>query len=167
MSRSVSVAANKGTVQLPNGVVLAAGGTTVLTDAQWASISASALVSGGTIIDGGVTSAAPVQGGVDPESDPVALEVLQDAREIVTKVANYTLVPSDAVVVSNGATLTHSLPTAALATKGKIYRVKNIAATAASVNVTGGANIDGTATAAVAQWAVGRFVSDGAAWYTA
>ena len=168
MSRSVSVAASKGSVELPNGVVLAAGQSTVLSDAQWNTISGSTLVSGGTVIDGGASSATPAQGGSDPESDPVALDVIQDLREISTKTAAYTLVPSDAIVVSNlGTVLTHSLPTAATATKGKVYIVKNIGAGVVTVNVTGGGNIDAAATGTLAQWAVGRYVTNGTAWYTA
>lgn len=147
MSRLVSVAADKGSVQLPNGVVCAGGDSTVLTDAQWDAISASVLVSGGTVLDGGVTTLPPVQGGSEPESDPVALEELLDLLAIATKTTGYTIVPSDSIIVSNGANLTHVLPSVTTATVGKTYQVKNIASTAAIVRTPGARTVTDGVTA--------------------
>jgi len=76
-----------------------------------------------------------------------------------------TMAVNDRIHIVNGSGATVSLPTAASAVKGREYIVKNKFATAATVNVSGGGNIDGGPTVTLAQWAVLRAVSDGTNWY--
>lgn len=89
-------------------------------------------------------------------------------RPIATKTASYTLVAGDAVVVFNGATLTATLPdptATATIPAGTQFIVKNINASALTVNSAGTSKtIDGAASVSLAQWAVGRYVTDGTQW---
>lgn len=86
----------------------------------------------------------------------------------LTKTANYTIVSSEGTVIFNGTSLTATLPDPSNAFfKGRIYRVKNVNSSALTV-VSGGTSktIDGAASVSLAQWQVGRYMSDGSQWLT-
>lgn len=82
---------------------------------------------------------------------------------LVTKTADYSLTADDSVVVANGAGRTMYLPGPSAANVGRRYTVKNINASAVTINPSAG-TIDGAATASLAQWAKGTYVSDGTNW---
>jgi len=82
-----------------------------------------------------------------------------------TKTVDYTITANDSIVVANGTSLTMYLPPAVTAQAGRKYTVKNTNASACTVASAGG-TIDGAATASLAQWAKGTYVSDGANWLT-
>lgn len=83
---------------------------------------------------------------------------------VVTKTTNYTTTAADDVIIGNGTSLTITLLSAATAGNGKVFRVKNKAATALTVASAGG-TIDGVATKSLAQWASLAAVSDGTNWF--
>lgn len=83
-------------------------------------------------------------------------------RAIATKTSNYALTLADEVIVSNGTTLTMTLPNAALY-HGRTWTVKNINSSSCTVGSAGG-TINGAATVSLAQWASGSYISDGANW---
>ena len=85
-----------------------------------------------------------------------------------TKTANYTLTQSDQLVIFNGANLTATLPDPSLGEyNGRIFRVKNINASALTVNSAGTSKtIDGAASQSLAQWGKMTVVSDGTQWLT-
>lgn len=85
--------------------------------------------------------------------------------QIATKTASYGLADGDKIVVFNGAALTATLPDPTTVTTGKAFQIKNANASALVV-VSAGASktIDGAASASLAQWAKGSYVSDGTQW---
>lgn len=83
-------------------------------------------------------------------------------RAVATKTANYTLTLDDEVILSNGASLTMTLPNAALY-HGRFWTIKNVHSTACTIASSGG-TIDGVSTASLAQWKSGTFISDGTNW---
>lgn len=78
----------------------------------------------------------------------------------LTKTSSYTLGANDAMVLMNGSSLTATLPATTVARLGQVYTVKNLAATALTVTPGASRTIDGAATKALAQYAVGRYM-----WY--
>jgi hypothetical protein len=92
----------------------------------------------------------------------------QLVRPSVTKTANYTLTSADNIVIYNGTSLTATLPdptTAGL--PGRVFVVKNIAATSLTVNSAGTSKtLDGAASQTLAQWAKASYTSDGTQWLT-
>jgi ABC-type molybdate transport system substrate-binding protein len=92
------------------------------------------------------------------------VNALQAATTVATKTASYTLTATDQLVVANSATaITFTLPSAAASGAGKTFRVKNIGAGVLTVGSAAG-TIDGAATATLAQWGRGLYVSDGTNW---
>jgi hypothetical protein len=83
----------------------------------------------------------------------------------VTKTTSYTLTVADVLTLFNGATLTATLPVVAATMAGVVFTVKNINASAVTVSPASG-TIDGAASATLAQWATGRYVSDGTNWFS-
>jgi hypothetical protein len=81
----------------------------------------------------------------------------------VTKTANYALTTSDYLVISNGASLTQTLPDATTVAD-RYFVVKNIHATLATLATAGG-NIDGVATQSIAQYNALTVYSDGTNYY--
>ena len=79
------------------------------------------------------------------------------------KTAGYTQAFADDIILMNGASVTLSLRPATSQQKGRVVRVKNLHSTALTVSGNG-TNIDGGATATLAQWAAARYVSDGTQW---
>jgi hypothetical protein len=87
-------------------------------------------------------------------------------RALSTKTANYTILANDEITIFNGTSLTATLPDPTL-TGTSQYIVKNINASALTVNSAGASKtIDGAASQSLAQWASGRYVSDGTQWLT-
>lgn len=85
-------------------------------------------------------------------------------RSIRTETVSYQAVAADDVIVANGATVTITLPDPTTVS-GKVITVKNINTAAATVATAGaGALIDAAATASLAQWAAGRYLSNGTGW---
>lgn len=84
---------------------------------------------------------------------------------VTTKTVDYSLTADDAVVLSNGTSLTMYLPLPVGEIVGRTFTVKNIAATACTVSAPG-TNIDGAPTATLAQWTTGRYINDGTFWYS-
>lgn len=84
---------------------------------------------------------------------------------VLTETGNYAVTPSDWIVVGNGASLTITLPDPTTI-PGRHYSIKNIHASALTLATSGGVNIDGSATATIAQWASVEVVSNGAQWLT-
>lgn len=84
---------------------------------------------------------------------------------LVTKTANYTITQTDDIVIFNGTSLTATLPSAGATAIGtnRQYVVKNINSTSLTVGSTSG-TIDGASTDTLAQYAVGRYLSDGTNW---
>lgn len=81
-----------------------------------------------------------------------------------TKTANYTMTTADTLILSNGTTLTITLPSAVTAgATGKQYTVKNINASAATLGATAG-TIDGATTKTINQYESFSVVSDGSNW---
>ena len=82
------------------------------------------------------------------------------------KTGGYTLLLTDQYTVFNGASLTATLPDAITVRPGRPYLVKNIAATALTVNSFNARTLDGAASHSLAQWAKATYVSDGTQWLT-
>lgn len=87
-------------------------------------------------------------------------------RHTLTKTTNFTLAWDNEVIISNGTSLTHTLPSAAAYGPGRIFTIRNIAATAVTVNSAAG-NVDGGASVSIAA-TTGKatFISDGTNWWT-
>lgn len=86
-----------------------------------------------------------------------------------TKTASYTILATDVydAYVFNGASLTATLPDPGNAAQDVRITVKNIAATALTVNSAGTSKtLDGAASQSLAQWAKATYVSDGTQWLT-
>lgn len=82
-----------------------------------------------------------------------------------TKTANYTLGVADELVIFNGTSLTATLPDpGSLPSTGRIYRIKNINASALTVSPGAGKTIDGAANKSLAQWADVTVTSNGSQW---
>jgi hypothetical protein len=87
------------------------------------------------------------------------------SRFVQTKTANYTVsLTADDVIIADGTSITITLPSAVTAGVGRSIRVKNVNATSCTIATTSSQTIDGAAPTALAQWAVGHYVSNGAAW---
>lgn len=69
------------------------------------------------------------------------------------------------VVIANGSSITITLPPAGSAGSGKVFRIKNIHSTLATLNVTSGGTIDGSTSVAIRQNEAFTVVSDGTNWY--
>lgn len=82
MARSVTIAAGKSNVQLPNGGVYDAGKTVILTDAQFDAIADSLIP--GTIIDNGATG--EVGDAVVTQAATVAAIATADATDLASAV---------------------------------------------------------------------------------
>lgn len=87
-------------------------------------------------------------------------------RQNTTQANDYAALPTDEVILINGATKTVTLPTA-VGIAGKVYTVKLIASgTTGTVATTSSQTIDGSTTASLAaQYAFISVVSDGANWH--
>lgn len=84
---------------------------------------------------------------------------------LATKTANYSMVKGDRIIVSNGTGLTIGLPDPTTVNPGREYIVKNINASAATVNSQGTSKtLDGAASQSLVQWESLAFVSDGTQW---
>lgn len=83
-----------------------------------------------------------------------------------TKTANYTVLALDELLIGNGSSITFTLPDPTLdLMKGRLYRVKNINATALSVVSAGSSKtIDGAASQSLLQWESFQVTSDGTQW---
>jgi hypothetical protein len=91
----------------------------------------------------------------------------QLAGALVTQTVNYSLAATDRYVVSNGTSLTMTLPDPTTAKVGQPYTVKNINSSSATVNSAGTSKtLDGAASQTIAQWAKATYVSDGTQWLT-
>lgn len=88
------------------------------------------------------------------------------ASAVRTVTTNYALAPaSDGTVIFNGANLTATLPDPSTVLLGRPFTIKNANASAVTVASAGAAKtIDGAASQGLAQWAAGRYVSDGSQW---
>jgi len=86
-------------------------------------------------------------------------------RYRITRSGSYTPIAGDDVVFVNAASVTLSLPSAVTSGNGRVLTIKNIHSTALTVNSPTAGTIDGTASKSLAQYAVGRFMSDGANWF--
>lgn len=86
--------------------------------------------------------------------------------QVRTETTNYDLLGSDYLVLLNGATLTATLPDAAVE-DGNLFIIKLIAATTtATVNTTSSQTIDGSTTYTLtAQYSFVAVVSNGANWF--
>lgn len=81
------------------------------------------------------------------------------------KTANYNMVAADGIVTMNGTSLTASLPDPTAVRAWRPYIVKNINASAATLNSQGTSKtIDGAASVSLVQWAAYTVVSDGTQW---
>lgn len=90
---------------------------------------------------------------------------LKKQRALSTKTANYTTTAADSVIIGNSASaFTITLLSAATATAGKVFTVKNKGAGVVTVASASG-TIDGATTKTLAQWASADFVSDGTNWF--
>lgn len=89
-------------------------------------------------------------------------------RPFSTKTANYTLINDvDTTVAFNGTSLTATLPDPTTATVGSYFTIKNVNASALTVNSAGTSKtLDGAASQSLAQWAKATYVSDGTQWLT-
>lgn len=86
-----------------------------------------------------------------------------------TKTASYTILTTDVydAYIFNGTSLTATLPDPGNAAQDVRITIKNIAATALTVNSAGTSKtLDGAASQSLAQWAVATYVSDGTQWLT-
>jgi len=86
-----------------------------------------------------------------------------------TKTASYAMTTTEPydLFIFNGASLTATLPDPTLAAVDVRILVKNIAATALTVNSGGTSKtIDGAASQSLAQWAKATYLSDGTQWLT-
>lgn len=90
---------------------------------------------------------------------------LKKLRALATKTTSYTVTAADSVIIGNGTSITVTLMSAATATPGRVFTVKNKAATALTVASAGG-SIDGATSAPLAQWEAGSYISDGTNWFT-
>lgn len=91
---------------------------------------------------------------------------LKKAPVVLTKTTSYTALPADRYILTNGASVTITLPTAAAAAAGDLLTVKNINAASATVAAAAsGGTIDGAATTTLAQWAKITLLSDGTNWF--
>lgn len=85
------------------------------------------------------------------------------------KTASYTILTTDAAdaYIFNGTSLTATLPDPGNAAQDVRITIKNIAATALTVNSAGTSKtLDGAASQSLAQWAKATYVSDGTQWLT-
>lgn len=74
---------------------------------------------------------------------------------------------AEGTVVFNGSSLTATLPDPTTIYSGRVFVVKNIHSTSLTVDSAGTSKtIDGAASKSLAQWAVGRYASDGTQWLT-
>jgi hypothetical protein len=86
-------------------------------------------------------------------------------RVLATKTSSYLMAyNTDDVIVANGASITITLPRADFAGAGRAYMIKNVNATSCTVATSNSNTIDGAASDTLAQWAAGRYVSDGTNW---
>jgi hypothetical protein len=84
-----------------------------------------------------------------------------------TVTTNYVLNRADSVIITNGSSITVTLPDPAAVSKDRKYAVKNINRTALRVVSAGTSKtIDGAASQSLAQWAKGTYISDGTQWLT-
>lgn len=86
-----------------------------------------------------------------------------------TKTASYTILTTDVydAYIFNGASLAATLPDPTAAAQDVLITIKNIAATALTVNSAGvSKTLDGAASQSLAQWAKATYVSDGTQWLT-
>ncbi|MCP4409782.1 MAG: hypothetical protein GY807_18970 [Gammaproteobacteria bacterium] len=79
------------------------------------------------------------------------------------KTDDYTLTSTDELVTFNGTDKTATLPTAVGET-GRSYYIKNLNATALTVDGNASETIDGETTQSLAQWTTLAIVSDGSNW---
>lgn len=111
--------------------------------------------------------------GIGTSSPTATLHVVGGQIQNLTETAtNYTVLSTDLIigVTSTAAPRTITLPTAAAANKGQIYTVKDESGGALlnniTINVTGGGNIDGAATAVIlTNYGSFNFYSNGTQWY--
>lgn len=81
--------------------------------------------------------------------------------------ATRAVTSSDDVIVCDGAGITVTLQDPTTVTKGRPVYIKNVNASAVTVNSAGTSKtVDGAASKSLAQWACGRFISDGTRWLT-
>lgn len=93
-----------------------------------------------------------------------ALTSLDAVDSLATKTSNYGMSIEDSLIISNGTSLTITLPSAVSAgASGKVYTVKNIHSTSATLASAAG-TIDGVTTKTLVQYAAYSVVSDGANW---
>jgi hypothetical protein len=79
----------------------------------------------------------------------------------------YSALVTDYIIACTASTLTIHLPTAAAGNSGQTYIIKDESGVGGStVNVTGGGNIDGAATAALGAYGIVRVYSNGTQWFT-
>lgn len=79
----------------------------------------------------------------------------------ISKVLDHT---AEGMVVFNGNDLTATLPDPANVRPGRVFTLKNINATALTVN--SGVTIDGVETKTLTQWQSGRYTTDGSNYFT-
>lgn len=86
-------------------------------------------------------------------------------RTLATKTGNYTVAFYDDILIFDTASGTCTL-LSAVGITGRIFRIKNINATALPVATTSSQTVDGAAPATIPQWTARSFLSDGANWLT-
>jgi phage tail protein X len=87
-------------------------------------------------------------------------------NQLISRTTSNNIGLADKVTVFNGTSLTATLPDPTTgAGSARITTIKNVNASALTVASAGTSKtIDGASSASLAQWAVGRYVSDGTQW---
>lgn len=163
-------------INLNSWPAIVLGGEATLTQGDYAVLLHGSVVRPGAVSTGGRPSATGITGSMFYDTTlglPIWAigsswwDASGYATQIATKTANYTHVEGDKTVVYNGTSLTATLPDPTTVSVGKVYRVKNINASALTVNSAGTSKtLDGAASQSLAQWAKAAYVSDGAQWLT-
>jgi hypothetical protein len=103
-------------------------------------------------------------GCVDPNNDGDGTWTpLSVSASVVTKVAGYSVDPSDSAIVCAANTFDVTLPTAP-AIPGKVYTIKNTGTGVITLKTTSSQTIDGQLTQTLTQWDALTVMSDGANW---
>jgi lysophospholipase L1-like esterase len=135
--------------------------------ADWAQAMSAALQlagGGSTGSSASINDSAPSTGSVYSSSKTEAA-IAAATSGLATKTANYNMLAADRLIVANGSSITISLPDPTGVTAGRPYLVKNINASAATLNSQGTSKtIDGAASFSVVQYAAFTVVSDGTQW---